>query len=508
MNNKLIKKLSYVLIVTMLMMLLQVEGGAAEDAAGHVSVSSPSCEIDQNVTVTVTVSVTGDINMQGYTFDVQFDNTALEYVSCDCKDSSLPGNVIHAIDESATGKSLSIGFKFKSKKIGATSVSVKNVSIGSDTPVDGKPVRFKPGAVNGTVTVNPHPEASHDANLASLSVGEGKISPAFSPDVLNYTVSVAGTVSKATVSAKTADSKAKYVIGGNTGLKEGQNTVTVKVTAEDGTTTKTYTITVTRAKPPTPKPATPTPKPTEAVKVKIGEEELSLKGKPSDEYTSKTEEWEVTAIEYGKYKVGALKNKLTGVVVVELSDGNLYMFNTEDGTASRYCPMESPKQSFILMDVTDEVIIPMGYQKTTKTLNEIEIPAYVTSETSEYAIVYAKDDKGTIGWFEWDTVNNTFQRFNTEEVELVPTPTPTPTPVPTATPTPTVTPTPEPLPTIPEKSSTASSGSPLMNKILMGTSGVCFVLMVVFLVLFLVQKGRNGKRFSPDESYSDDDDYL
>ena len=367
----------------------------AEDASGHVSVSSPSCEIDNNVTVTVTLSVTGGVNMLGYSFDLQYDNTALEYVSCDCKDASPSGTVIHAIDESASGTSLSIGFKFKAKKVGKATVSVVNASIGSDTPVDGKPVRFKPGSVSGTVTINPHPEASHNADLASLSIGEGKISPAFSADVTSYTASVAGTVSKATVSAPAADGKAKVVIGGNTGLKEGQNTVTVKVTAEDGTTTKTYTITVTRAKPPTPKPATPTPKPTEPVKVKIGEEELSLKNKPGENYTSNTEEWEVTAIEYGKYKIGALKNKLSGIVVVELSDGNLYMFNTEDGTASRYCPMESPKQSFILMDVTDDVIIPMGYQKTTKTLNEIEIPAYVTSETSEYAIVYAKDDKGT-----------------------------------------------------------------------------------------------------------------
>lgn len=489
-------------------MPLQMKGAAAADVSGSVSVSSPSCEIGQNVTVTVTVSVKGD-TMMGYAFDFQFDNTMLEFVSCDCAGSSLSGNVIHAVDEGATGSSQSIGFKFKSLKVGKAAVSVKNGNAGfANTIVDGKPVRAKMGTVSGTVTINPHPEASHNADLASLSIGEGKLSPAFSADVTSYTASVAGTVSKATVSAKTADAKAKVVIGGNTGLKEGQNTVTVKVTAEDGTTTKTYTITVTRAKPPTPKPATPTPKPTEPAKMKVGGQELTLKNKPSEEHMSDTDEWETTVVEYGKYKIGGLKNKNSDIVVVELSDNNLYIYNKEDGTVTLYCPMESPKQRLVLVDVNEEVIIPMGYQKTTRKFNEIEIPAYVTGEKSEYAIVYAKDEKGNIGWYEWDTVNNTFQRFNTEEVELVPTPTPTPTPIPTNTPTPTPTPTVEPLPTIPEKTVTASSNSSLMNKVFMGTTGVCFVLMVLFLILFLVQKGRNRKRFSADELYSDEDDYL
>ena len=68
-----------------------------------------------------------------------------------------------------------------------------------------------------------------------------------------------------------------------------------------------------------------------------------------------------------------------------------------------------------------------------------EITAYAASDTSEYAIVYGKNSKGVTGWFQLDLTDGSFQRFNTEDIELVPTPTPTPSPTPTPTPEPTAT---------------------------------------------------------------------
>ena len=78
---------------------------------------------------------------------------------------------------------------------------------------------------------------------------------AFAPETLFYTASVDNSVSATTVTAVTTDDKAtrKILIDGvqdldaDVDLAVGDNTITVEVTAEDGTTRQTYTVTVTRA---------------------------------------------------------------------------------------------------------------------------------------------------------------------------------------------------------------------------------------------------------------------
>ncbi|SHO43179.1 leucine-rich repeat protein [Anaerocolumna xylanovorans] len=121
-----------------------------------------------------------------------------------------------------------------------------------------------------TVTVNAAVPSSN-ANLASLTVSGGTLSPAFDPGTTGYSVSVANSVSSITAGATAADAGATVTGAGAKALSVGANTITITVTAEDGVTTKTYTVTVTRAansgdgnnsggSPSTPTP-TPTPDP-------------------------------------------------------------------------------------------------------------------------------------------------------------------------------------------------------------------------------------------------------
>ena len=98
---------------------------------------------------------------------------------------------------------------------------------------------------------------STDATLSDLALS-GVAFGTFDPATTGYTASVANDVERATVTATTNDDGATYVVqldgvddaDGTVELAVGENTVSVVVTAEDGTTTKTYTVTVTRAAPP------------------------------------------------------------------------------------------------------------------------------------------------------------------------------------------------------------------------------------------------------------------
>ncbi|MDR2094050.1 MAG: cadherin-like beta sandwich domain-containing protein [Treponema sp.] len=96
--------------------------------------------------------------------------------------------------------------------------------------------------------------SNYNANLSSLEVIDYTLTPAFSPDVYNYSLTspIASDVEVITVSADPDDINA--VISGDgcqSPFAEGQeeNTITVRVTAEDGVNYNEYTIHITRGEP-------------------------------------------------------------------------------------------------------------------------------------------------------------------------------------------------------------------------------------------------------------------
>ena len=84
-----------------------------------------------------------------------------------------------------------------------------------------------------------------DASLSGLSVSVGTLSGPFKPDVLNYSESVGTSSTSLTVTPTATDSRATVRVNGNNvasgspsspiNLTPGNNTITIDVTAEDGT---------------------------------------------------------------------------------------------------------------------------------------------------------------------------------------------------------------------------------------------------------------------------------
>ncbi len=122
------------------------------------------------------------------------------------------------------------------------------ISVGNNT------VAFQTNTTSSTNSSSG--TSSYSARLATLSLSHGTLSPAFSPDTLNYTTSLDSDVNTVTLSPTLEDSSASFVAEamhvsgtGTTrviGLDPGSNTITIKVIARDGVTQKIYTILVTR----------------------------------------------------------------------------------------------------------------------------------------------------------------------------------------------------------------------------------------------------------------------
>lgn len=93
-------------------------------------------------------------------------------------------------------------------------------------------------------TTKPEEEAkSSNAMLSALTLDVEGLSPEFNKDTDAYTLQVGSDVEALQITATPEDEKATVQVQGNEDLQEGENSVTITVTAEDGTT-KVYTITV------------------------------------------------------------------------------------------------------------------------------------------------------------------------------------------------------------------------------------------------------------------------
>lgn len=179
---------------------------------------------------TLTPSFSSDV--RAYTADVPFSDSSLQLTL----DPSQGGDVVKVngvIATSPTSVSLSVG-------VNTITVSVI-ASNGTQTEY--------------TLTVT-RTAPSVDSDLSNLAVSAGALDQVFSTALYNYNVSVGYTTSIFSVTPTTDDQFAAIQVNGTTvgsgsasgniNLNVGANTITVAVTAEDGTVSS-YILTVTRA---------------------------------------------------------------------------------------------------------------------------------------------------------------------------------------------------------------------------------------------------------------------
>lgn len=99
----------------------------------------------------------------------------------------------------------------------------------------------------GEEPVNTAIAKSNIASLANFGIRPNDFS-GFTPNKTSYSVKVPNSVSSVEVYAEKGHSKQTIAGTGTKNLKEGENTFTITVTAEDGTTKKSYTININREK--------------------------------------------------------------------------------------------------------------------------------------------------------------------------------------------------------------------------------------------------------------------
>ena len=224
-------------------------------AAGSFSVSAGKTSLNPGGAATITISTS---NCAGK-FTVTSSNSSVVTVSsgsifvdgtstitATAKAAGTATITVTPVDVSDTDLNDVTGSKSVTIKVTTpaasnnTSNSTTNNKTNSNTSTNtNKNNNTNTNTNKGTTTTT----KSSNAYLKSMILSIEGLSPAFSKNITSYSLNVGENVSEIKVNASVENSRASYSVSGNTNLKEGENVVTVKVTAEDGTV-KTYTINV------------------------------------------------------------------------------------------------------------------------------------------------------------------------------------------------------------------------------------------------------------------------
>lgn len=360
-------------IALALAMIMCIPTVKTHASSAGIEFTGEPAEVRVGDVVTVTMTVNADVtpgDIEGY---ISYTDSVLEYVTG--PECVAGGEGILKINDPDPDTGMSVrkySMYFKAVKLGTFEIRMRGtpeiyeaesgylMSVSSDSL---------------TIEVQPAAKASSDASLATLKVNPGKLSPAFSPSVLEYNTEVSNDVTSLLVSAGANDATATVKIEGNSDLSVGSNRVLVLVTAEDGTIQR-YVIYVTRAE--------------------AGE----IPG--TEDHSGETDTEDNTPKDDTK---------------PENKPGSTYFYVTEEdgevilNAGSRYSICE---------DVST-VAVPDGYFKTSVLISGHTVVAYSPKEdvSSDFLLLVLSHEGGEPELYSFDRIEKTLQRYSVKKGEAI-----------------------------------------------------------------------------------------
>ena len=329
---------------------------------------------------------------------------------------------------------------------------------------------------------NKEEKKSSNASLGSLVISAGTLSPEFSAATKDYTATVDYSCSSLAVTANPADSKASVTsVTGNDSLEVGENTVSVVVTAEDGSTS-TYNIVVTRRAEDDPENAD---KQDNWKKFDINGTEWTMVNDIPEDVVPEGFEHSKTVIDGLEYNtLHGTFGDITLVYLQSESGNGLFVYDAAQNAAYEFVRINSESHFIVvLLPKVDDV--PEGYNEISLSIEGKGVAtAYQTKaektddQTKDFYLVYAMNDNGESGWYTYDSVDGTYMRNELS--------------------TPTV--------AQEENDTTMSELVPgIANKYLV-LAAILVLIIIILALLLLVVIVKNKKRTANEENDEEDDE--
>lgn len=282
---------------------------------------------------------------------------------------------------------------------------------------------------------------SGDNSLKSLTISPGTLSPSFSWNKTSYTTTVENDVTSIAVSAIPANAGASVEsVTGNENLKEGTNTIKIVVKAENGVTAA-YTIKVTKQaagsslpeEPEEDKTETETETETEAG-LPYSEDGIQVNGLayrisenfaqediPADftEGTVYYHQNTYSGVSFTKGLLNLLWMLPEDGADTENSQGRFFVYDETRDSVYPFVKFTNGEKYVIALSAPVDFTMSDNYQQTSLILTDTDsVTAYqkISEDESEIAsdfyVFYGVNHEGTEGWYQYDALEGTYQRFS------------------------------------------------------------------------------------------------
>lgn len=403
---KILKKAALCLLTICAMLACMTQACLASGIT--VSAGQSTVSVDRTVAFTITVPsdaevwlyrveyssnltwVSGQTTVEGYSFDPSTRVNQLVFRA------NSPGT--GTVNISAGSYAIN-GTNYDAS--GSASVTI----VAADKPDDSEPAPAPTPSGGGSSTGN-NPGVSLSSNnaLSSLTVSAGTLTPAFDPAITEYTLSLPSQSDRLTITANPSDSRATVQGDGDISLQDGETSLSVVVTAEDGSP-KTYTITVQVAQAPT-------------LFLDYNGQRLGVVKDvsqvtppagfaPAEPITYSGDTLPIWTDVSGKRTLVYLMDEKT-------SAQGFYLFSQTTGVQSPYLPILCGSVTYIYTDIPKELSSVPGLTPATvkafgQTLNGW---TYNDASLKDFCVLYLMDDAGSYGYYTYDSREETLQRFS------------------------------------------------------------------------------------------------
>lgn len=505
--------LSSLFAIILMLGCIMIPDTNAQASSLSVGVSASSVKIGDTVTVSITVpaGVSATVN-------VTYPSGTFSFSSASDTASANGGTVSMTIGSYGSSNTKTTGtMKFKAKAAGSATFSASAPIAGNQ---DGD--RVSVGGASASVRVkneanennsnksdssngsdasdnnsDDNKTKSADNSLASLTLSSGSLSPAFKYNVTNYTAEVANDVTSVVVSAKTSNANATVEsVKGGENLSVGANKIQIVVKAENGVTA-TYTITVTRKESDdTTDDNTDEPEPDNTDEpqeqcydiggVKMypsedGDESQIPEGFALSEITL----WEKA---YPYWVNDTIGSDVGLIYLVDENKENGAWYRISEASPYEANPFICFKSEYGYIIATPEKMnetAPAGY--TSETIN-IEgkgvADAFVKAGDEENCLIYAVNQDGMYGLYQYDLQDRTYMRYKEAPVAED-------TQVPEE-------------PTI--EDSTKVSDLESQNRLLFYAFIVVVAILLIVIVILVVKRRHDGDDYEDDDDYEEEDE--
>ena len=388
---------------------------AAAGANSTIAFSKKTLNIGETLTVTATFSTPSNEPMYAISGYVNYDPNVFEYIDSGSGCNLITKGKVKLILTVEGKTNFSKAIKFKALKAGKSTISLEQLQYANNSTEANMDGSAAPVTIS-----NPSAQASSNANLKTLVVSSGTLTPKFDPNVTEYSITLKNDITELWVSTTKADAKASVTVEGSKDMKVGSNKRVVVVTAENGTT-KRYTLNITRLAADGQQPVTP-PENNEPlndlIEVNVGEDIMYVVEDFGD--TELPKGFEITEYALNGKTVPALTTDNYIVLMLRLPDNSKKAFYVygDEGVFSELIGISIGGQTYYIIP-TDKV--PDGYSAVNDfTIGDIVVPAFRNDEAGfeDFAVVYAMGPTGATSYYSYDIVENTIQRISGVSVNV------------------------------------------------------------------------------------------